>query len=166
VILNRRTRTPRLAAAVAVGLTVALGATGCSIMAPQATTIEYSASDGVNVPASGPLKVRNALIVADEAGTAGNLLAAIVNETAKSETLNVGFAGRVLTVQVPANSVLSLGAEGATPLLIDGLGATPGHNVELSFQSGDGEGVELYVPVLDGMLPQYAPFAPAPALAG
>jgi hypothetical protein len=149
-----------------VGLTVALGATGCSIMAPQATTIQYSASDGVNVPASGPLTVRNALIIADEAGTTGNLIAAIINDTASAATLNVGVGGRVLTVQVPANTTVSLGVDGAEPLMISGLGATPGHNVEVSFQSGDGEGVELSIPVLDGTLPQYAPFAPAAAQAG
>ena len=49
--------------------TVVLGTTGCSMISPQATTIPYSAADGVNVPASGPLKVRNALFVANEDGT-------------------------------------------------------------------------------------------------
>ncbi len=163
MILTRRTRTPRLVATVAVGLTVALGATGCSIMAPQATTIEYSASDGVNVPASGPLKVRNALIVADESGTAGNFIAAIVNDTDAAQTLNIGIDGRVASVPVPANSVLSLGADGAQPLSVPALGAKPGEDISVAFQSGDGEGVEIYVPVLDGSLPYYAPFVPTPA---
>ena len=162
--MTRRTRTPRLVAIVAVGLTVALGATGCSIMAPQATTIEYSASDGVNVPASGPLKVRNALIVADENGTAGNFVAAIVNDTDTAQTLSIGIEGRVATVPVPAHTVLSLGADGAQPLAIPALGVKPGEDVAIAFQSGDGEGVEIHVPVLDGSLPQYAPLLPSPAV--
>ena len=59
--------TRRLApAALAVALLV--GMTGCSMVSPQATTIGYSAADGVNIPDSGPLKVRNALFVADESG--------------------------------------------------------------------------------------------------
>jgi len=164
VILTRRTRPRRLVATAAVGIAVALGATGCAMMAPQATTIEYSASDGVNVPESGPLKVRNALIVANEDGTAGNLLAAIANGTDSAQTLTVGINGRTATVQVPARSVASLGID-ADPLLIDGLGARPGASVDVAFQSGDGEGVEIAVPVLDGALPQYAPFVPEAASA-
>ncbi|MFW1494737.1 hypothetical protein ACEV9S_24930, partial [Vibrio parahaemolyticus] len=79
----------------------------------QATTIEYSASDGVNVPESGPLQVRNALIVADEEGTAGNFVAAIVNDTNQSQTLRleVGEGGSTVraSVNVPASSTVSLG---------------------------------------------------------
>ena len=161
MILTRRTRTPRLVATVAVGLAVTLGATGCSMMAPQATTIEYSASDGVNVPESGPLKIRNALIVANEDGTAGNLLAAISNDTDTEQTLVVGIGGRTASVPVPANSVLSLGTAGAAPLLIDGLATKPGSDIDVAFQSGDGAGVEIAIPVLDGTLPYYAPFVPA-----
>ena len=71
----------RLFASLAVGAAVVLGTTGCNLVAPQATTIDYSASDGVNVPESGPLQVRNALIVADEEGTVGNFVAAIVYDT-------------------------------------------------------------------------------------
>lgn len=164
MILTRRTRTPRLVATVAVGIAVALGATGCSIMAPQATLIEYSASDGVNVPNSGPLMVRNALIVADDSGVAGNFIAAIVNDTDSDEILTIGYAGRVATVAVPANTVASLGID-ADPLLIDGLDSIPGSDVAMAFQSGDGEGVEIAVPVLDGELPQYAPFVPEPVVA-
>ncbi len=159
MILTRRTRTPRLVATVAVGIAVALGATGCSIMAPQATTIPYSPSDGVNIPDSGPLMVRNAIIIANEDGTVGNFLAAIVNDTDSDEILTLGLGGRTATVAVPANTVASLGVD-ADPLLIDALDAMPGSDVPMVFQSGDGEGVEFAVPVLDGGLPQYAPFVP------
>lgn len=152
----------RRLAPLALGAAILLGATGCSMVSPQATTIEYSASDGVNVPASGPLHVRNAMVIANEDGTLGNLIGAIINDTDAAATLNVGVGGRVATVQVPARSVVSLGVD-ADPLFIDALGATPGHNVEIAFQSGDGAGVEVAVPVLDGTLPQYAEFVPTAA---
>lgn len=151
----------RLLASVAVGAVIVLGASGCSMLSPQATTIPYSPSDGVNVPDSGPLDVRNALVVADESGTVGNFIAAIVNDTDSSETLTVGVGGGVQTVRVPARSVVSLGVDGAEPLLIEALGSEPGTYVEIAFQSGDGTGVEVSVPVLDGSLPYYADFAPA-----
>lgn len=150
----------RRLAPLALGAAILLGATGCSMVSPQATTIPYSPSDGVNVPASGPLQVRNAMVIANEDGTLGNFIGAIVNDTDSAETLNVGIAGRVATVQVPARSVVSLGVDGAQPLFIDSLGAAPGDNVEMAFQSGDGTGVEVAVPVLDGTLPQYAEFVP------
>ncbi len=155
-----RPKTSRLVAAVAVGLAVALGSTGCSMISPQATTIEYSPSDGVNVPSSGPLLVRNAFIVADESGSTGNFIAAIINDTDSTETLNMGLNGQRATVTVPARTVVSLGVDGVEPLLIQGLDSAPGTDVSVAFQSGDGEGVEFSVPVLDGTLPEYAPFVP------
>ncbi len=150
----------RRLASLALGTAIVLGATGCSMVSPQATTIPYSASDGVNVPESGPLQVRNALVVSDESGATGNFVAAIVNDTDSAQTLNVGVSGAVATVRVPARSVVSLGAD-AEPLLLESLGTTPGHYVEIAFQSGDGAGVEIAVPVLDGTLPQYTDLVPA-----
>ena len=150
----------RLIASFAVGVAVALGATGCNMIAPQATTIPYSPSDGVNVPSSGPLKVRNALIVADESGRNGNFLAAIVNDTDEDQTLNIAVGGKAKTVRVDARSIVSLGVD-ERPLLLSGLDSKPGTGVSVTFQSGDGTAVEFAVPVLDGALPYYAEFVPS-----
>lgn len=155
-----RSKTSRLVATAALGMTVVLGSAGCSMLAPQATTIQYSASDGVNVPASGPLLVRNALIIADETGTTGNFIAAVINDTDATETLNIGIGGQVATVTVPARTTVSMGVDGVEPLLINGLNSAPGTNVDVAFQSGDGAGTEIAIPVLDGALSQYAPFVP------
>ncbi|MFS0794529.1 DNA modification methylase [Microbacterium sp. 1P10AE] len=158
----------RLFASLAVGAAIVLGTTGCNLVAPQATTIDYSASDGVNVPASGPLQVRNALIVADEEGTAGNLVAAIVNDTTQAQTLRVevGEAGSTVraSVIVPASSTVSLGdlANDVEPLALDGFEGAPGSTVPVFFQSGDGEGALIDVPVLDGALEYLRTLAPTP----
>jgi hypothetical protein len=158
----------RLFASLAVGAAVVLGTTGCNLIAPQATTIEYSASDGVNVPESGPLQVRNALIVADDEGTAGNLVAAIVNDTAETQTLRleVGEGSDVIraSVNVPAGRTLSLGdlANDVEPLPLEGFEGAPGSTVPVFFQSGDGEGALIQVPVLDGALEYLSPLAPTP----
>ncbi|MCT9821065.1 DNA modification methylase [Microbacterium sp. W1N] len=149
----------RLIAPLALGLALTFGATGCSMVAPQATTISYSPSDGVNVPDSGPLIVRNALVIADESGEAGNLLAAVINDTDDGVTLNIGVAGDFQTLRVPARTTVSLGVD-VDPLLIENLDSKPGSDVEISFQSGDGEGVATAIPVLDGTLPQYEEFVP------
>ncbi|WP_243393061.1 DNA modification methylase [Microbacterium testaceum] len=157
----------RLIASVALGAAVLLGTTGCNLIAPQATTIEYSASDGVNVPESaGPLAVRNALIVANGDGTVGNFVAAIVNNTTSSQTLRLevgeGSSAVQSSVVVPASTTLSLGdlSDDVEPLRLDDIDAVPGTTVPVYFQSGDGEGALIEVPVLDGGLEYLAPLAP------
>ncbi|MDF2993977.1 MAG: modification methylase [Microbacterium sp.] len=159
----------RLIASIAVGAAVVLGTTGCNILAPQATTIDYSASDGVNVPAaSGPLDVRNALIVANDEGDLGNFVAAVVNSTNDPQTLRLevgeGSTAVRASVTVPANRTLSLGdlANGVEPLLLEGIDAAPGSTVPVYFQSGDGEGALIQVPVLDDAVQYLSTLAPTP----
>ncbi|MGV9194580.1 DNA modification methylase [Microbacterium sp. MC2] len=151
----------RVLASVALGAALALGASGCSMMAPQATTIPYSPGDGVNIPPSGPLDVLNALVVADDEGTNGNLLAAVVNDTDETQTLTIGVGGTTHTVRVAADTVMSFGYDGVEPLLLEGIDTKPGANLDMTFQSGDGTGVEMAVPVLDGRLDYLAEFVPA-----
>ncbi|NYE19536.1 DNA modification methylase [Microbacterium immunditiarum] len=151
----------RLVASVALAAAVALGTSGCAMVSTQATTIPYSPADGVNVPDSGPLKVRNVLIVADEEGVDGNFVAAIVNDTDEAQTLRVEFGepAERLTVRVPANSVVSLG-EDEEPILLEGIDTMPGADIDMFFQSGDHTGVVQPVPVLDGTLPYLADLVP------
>ena len=151
----------RLVASAALSALVLLGATGCTFITPQSTEIQYSASDGVNIPDSdGPLDIRNAMIIATEDGSTGNLVAAIVNTTDKAEVLTIEFEGLdPLTVRVGAGDTVSLGAD-AEPLRIDDLDTIPGATIEGYFQSGDATGATADIPVLDGTLPYYADLVP------
>ncbi|MHC2998753.1 DNA modification methylase [Microbacterium sp. HJ5] len=155
---------PRLIASIAVGTALVLGTTGCSMISPQATTIEYSAAEGVNVYNSGPLDVRNAFIVATEDGAEGNFVAAIVNPTDESHTLRIelgdGSGTDPITIRVAARTTVSLGAEGEDPILVENLDTLPGSDIPGYFQSGDGEGTLISVPVLDGELNYLAPLVP------
>ena len=156
---------PRLIASLAIGAALVLGTTGCSMLAPQATTINYAAAEGTNVFDSGPVQVRNAQIVANESGSEGNFVAALLNETDESHTLRIEFgegSSRVsVDVRVPANTTLSLGAEdGEEPILVEDLDTPPGADILTFFQSGDAEGELTSVPVLDGTLDYLAPLAP------
>ena len=154
----------RLLASLALAAAAVVGLTGCTFMTPQSTTIEYSPADGVNVDGSAPLEVRNAVVVANPEGTAGNLIAAVVNPTGEALTLRmeVGQARVPAMLRVPANSVVSLGAQGEPPLELERFEGAPGTNVEIYFQSGDVNGVSTAVPVVDGSLPYYADLAPQP----
>ncbi|GAB3602594.1 DNA modification methylase [Microbacterium aureliae] len=157
------TKTRRALALAVAGAAVATTLTGCSMISTQATTIQYNPSDGVGASA-GPIEVRNALIIADDEGSAGNMLAALVNTTDSPATITIeiGEGGSILseTVQVPARTTVSLGADGEDPLLIEGLDTMPGADVPAYFQAGDADGSLVRVPVLDGELEYYAPYVP------
>jgi hypothetical protein len=155
----------RLIASVVLGAAVVLSTSGCAMLASQSTTIPYSPADGMSVPnSSGPLEVRNALIVADEDGSVGNLVAAIVNTSADAEVLNIevgeGADATSLTVRVPGGAVKSLGDGDTEPLLIEDLNTVPGATVSVYFQSGDGEGARAEIPVLNGDLDYLTPLVP------
>jgi hypothetical protein len=152
----------RILASLAVGALVAFSATGCASLTHQATTIPYSASDGVNVPETegAAVDVRNALVVADDDGLDGNLVAALVNNTDESATLNLEWDGETATVRIPAGESVSLGAGTEGPLLLEGINTKPGSTLPLYFQSGDAEGVLVEVPVLDGCLEHFADLVP------
>ena len=149
----------RLIASLGVSAAVLFATSGCALISTQATTISYSASDGVNVQDSGPLQVRNVLVVTDEEGVNGNLIAAIINDTDSSQTLTVAYSNGNQEVRVPAGTVLSLGAD-EDPVLLEGLDAAAGSDVEITFQSGDGDSVLVQVPVLDGTLNYLSPLVP------
>lgn len=153
----------RLIASLALGALVVLGTTGCAMLSTQATSIQYSASDGVNIPDSGPLQVRNVLIVSDEEGADGVLVAAIVNSTTESQTLTIEYGEGTKTtetIRVPANTTVSLGSEETDPLPLEGIDTKPGANLPMFFQSGDSDGVLFEVPVLDGSLDYYGDLLP------
>ncbi|WP_426320877.1 DNA modification methylase [Microbacterium sp. E-13] len=152
----------RLIASLAIGGALVLTTTGCSMISPQATTIGYSAAEGTNVHDSGPVEVRNAQIVANEDGSEGNFVAALVNQTEDSHQLSIEFGegGTAVTVQVPAKTTVSLGSDEDEPLLVENLDALPGTDVTTFFQSGEAEGQLVSVPVLDGTLDYLAPLAP------
>lgn len=156
-----RSTTSRLLASFALGAAVVLGATGCNMIAPQATTITYSPAEGVNIADSGPVAVRNALLVVDEKGTSANFLAALINDTDQAETLTIGVDGESVSVRVPARTTISLGFEGVDPILFTGIDAAAGTYVPATFQSGTGTGVEQSIPALDGALDYLTDFVPS-----
>ncbi|WP_221585880.1 DNA modification methylase [Microbacterium sp. G2-8] len=153
--------TSRTIASLALGGIVLLTATGCAGITPQATTFEYTPSDGVNVPdAEGSdLAVRNAFIVADSDGADGNFIAALVNDGDQPTRLSLDWESGNATVTVAPGETMSLGGE-ADPILISGLDTMPGETLSMYLQSGDGEGTEIEIPVLNNCLTEYATLAP------
>lgn len=149
----------RFLAGVAVCVAVAMGTTGCSLVAEIGTNKPYSRSGvGINIEDVGPLELRNVLIVANEDGSKGNLIAAIINNTDDNHVLHVRVgegSSAELNIPVPAETTVSFGHQGnlEDPPLIEGLGALPGSTVQLHFQAGDAEGTIQHILVLNGCLP-------------
>ena len=152
---------PRLAAALALGSALALGTTGCTFITHQATTNPYPASDGVHFDETGgDVVARNVFIVTTEDGAVGNLVGAFVNEGTKTRTVDIDVAGEQLSLRVPSEERVSLGAD-EMPLRIENLDVKPGRNIEVLISSGDGQASPVQVPVLDGTLPEYADLVPS-----
>jgi len=152
----------RIMASVVVAAGVLLGTSGCNLFAPQATTMQYEAGDGVS-GSVGSLDIRNAILLTDD-GENANLLVTVVNSTGDDIELLVQYEGveeKVdKTVDVEANSSTTFGGTDAPSLAFDSLNAAKGSLFPVFFQYGDNTGVELLVPVLDGSLSQYSEFVP------
>lgn len=150
----------RIASTVAVAAAIALGATGCSLVAPIATATPYAPSDGVNVDV-GAVDVRNIMLVADESGENFNVVFGAVNRSGEPQDLTITFMGSgsqqaSADFEVPTGNTLFGDPEGEqTPVLVTIDGLEVGSTIEAYFQVAGAAEVPYKVPVLDGTLEEY-----------
>ncbi|WP_285038198.1 hypothetical protein [Plantibacter sp. lyk4-40-MEA-4] len=152
----------RLIASIVVAGAVALGMSGCNLIAPQATLKQYDASDGVGVTV-GSVAVRNAIVVSDD-GETGNLVFSVANLDDRAHTVLIEIEGKDEQFQVLAEPGLTTfdGSGANDPLRIESLGVQPGAIVDVFFQYGDETGATASVPVLTGELLEYSTLVPTP----
>ncbi|RGE19489.1 DNA modification methylase [Leucobacter sp. wl10] len=150
----------RIASSVALAAALALGATGCSLIAPQGTLEPYAPSDGINVDVKN-VEVRNIMLIADESGENFNVVFGAVNRTGDAQDMAVSFVGEgsqqaraEFTVPVGNTSFGDPGGD-EKPVLVSLPGLEPGATVRAYFQAPGAPEVEREVPVLDGTLPEY-----------
>ncbi|QEE62208.1 hypothetical protein FVA74_11960 [Salinibacterium sp. dk2585] len=150
----------RTVATVALSASIALVATGCTFITPQATTQNYDPSDGVGATI-GDVKVLNAVVISDN-GENGNLIAGFANNGTKRTRIVIQFEGadgkQDRTVTVAPGEVKSVGSEELFEL--EGIDAEPGSLFPIFVQHGAETGKQLLVPVLTDALPEYADLAP------
>ncbi|MGV9770201.1 DNA modification methylase [Microbacterium sp. NPDC003461] len=151
----------RTLASLALGGLVVLGTAGCAAITPQATTIDYSPSDGVNVPLpeDSPIEILNALVVTDEDGRDGGFVATIVNTSDARATVSLDWGGGAGELTVPAESSVSLGVD-EDPLLLENIDTPAGATMPIVFNAG-GEPVEAQVQVFDETLEYLEGLAPS-----
>jgi hypothetical protein len=154
----------RTMATVVVTAGILLGTSGCGLFAPQATTIQYDASDGVSGNV-GDLAIRNAMLITDD-GENANLVVHVVNNSDDDIDLLVQYEGVdekvTKTVAVDANATTEIGLAGGENVGVQSLNASAGSLFPVFFQYGDLTGIELLVPVLDGTLSAYSTLVPTP----
>lgn len=152
----------RIVASAILATAILSGTAGCGLMAPQATTIRYDASDGVSGNV-GDVAVRNAILVSDGADAA-NLVVTLVNQGDSAHVVGVQYEsdGEKVTEEltVDANSTLALGSEDEPALALRGIDAQPGSLFPVFVQYGNETGARLLVPVLDDTLAPYATLVP------
>ncbi len=153
----------RIVTPLAIALGIALGVTGCSLFAPQATTTHYDASDGTGATV-GELAIRNAIVISD-GGTSGNLVVTIANSGATQHSLGVQYktaVGRTnATIPVDPKQTVVLGAGASAPLELKNIDSKPGSLMPIYFQYGDAPGHQLLVPVLTTAQSAYRNLGPS-----
>lgn len=150
----------RIAASIALAAGLALGASGCSLIAHQATAEHYAPSDGIEITADG-VALRNILLVEDESGENFNLVFTGVNKTESPAIVELEFSAEggqdSLSFELPVGTTTYGDPEaGQETLVISIPNLAGGASVETYFTIngfGDHNG---FVPVVDGTLREYA----------
>lgn len=149
----------RIAASIALAAGLAVGMSGCSLIAHNATLEHYAPSDGVEVTADN-VALRNIMLIVDESGENLNVVFTAVNNTEAPAQVSMEFSadGAQAAVEfVVEPGLTSFGdlAEGQETLVISLPGVIAGAAVETYFTvNGVGDNNE-FVPVLDGTLVDY-----------
>ena len=151
----------RRAASVILAGAVALGMTGCSFIATQATLIPYQASDGT-AGTAGEIEVHNAIALSADGTDVALVLNIVNNGSPAIVTFQYTDAdGAKQTATVFADSGLSsVGNVGDKQLVLKNVDVQVGSRLPVYVVDPGEAGEGLLVPVLDGTLPEYTPLLP------
>ena len=157
----------RITVSALLAIALSLGASGCNLIQPQATTRMYDASDGISANV-GDLQLRNLILISND-GKSASLLMAAVNTTGSNVKLSMQFLSKGALVSgqidVPSsNSATSWGSATANKIIFDGIDTTPGSMLQVYFQYGDADGKTALIPVLTSKQAEYKGLQPATEL--
>lgn len=148
---------PRLAAAAVAAAVVAIAATGCNILTPQATTIQYDPSDGVS-GSTGTVEMHNAMLVGEPNGDSVSLVVTFSN-SGEATLVEVRYDEAVEQVRV---------GEGLTILGTDEQLVMPrgddlvfGDRQNVSFQADGATPTGIEVPTISTEVIGYETLAPS-----
>lgn len=156
------TRHRRVVVAAVTSATVAAGLLlgGCSATNPITTQANYAASDGVNVEV-GDLRLTNVLVLSAGGGEPGTVVGSVTNDGDDARvTITVG-GEEVVSMRVRSGSTVLMGGTDGEVVEVENVSEPAGAYVDVTIRTDAGS-TTTGVPVLDGTLPEYREYAPAP----
>lgn len=153
----------RFFAPLALAAAVVTGSTGCTLNAEIASMKAYDPSDGVGADL-GDLALRNILLISNDDGAA-NLVLTVVNSGGEDIALNVQFDNGIQrttqTLSIPGFPARTrIGDDPGEGIVISGPEVILGGLFPMYFEYGSVPGELVFVPVLDGTLPEYELLVP------
>lgn len=152
--------TARKAAVAGLAAVALLGATGCSAINEQATTLQYAPSDGI-VADVGDVELRNIALVTSEPDAESRYIGTLSSTTGEPLEVSITVAGTQTRFSVPAEESLIL-EDPANEQIIPSSGGFPGSMVDATVEV-NGESETVGITVLDGTLEEYREFVPGGA---
>ena len=152
--------TVRRTAVVGLAAAALLGATGCSAINQQATTLQYAPSDGV-VENVGDAELRNVALVTSGADAEARYIGTLASATGEPLEVSITVDGTTTRFSIPGDDTLEL-EDPANEQVIPSAGAAPGEIVDAAVDAG-GESQTVGITVLNGTLDEYKPFVPGGA---
>ena len=154
-----KNRVRRAAAAGVIALAM-LGTAGCSAVNEQATTREYSPSDGI-VENVNDLQLRNLLVVSNGNGEPGRLIGTVLNDSANEQAFTLAVGGSTLQWNLPAGGKVVFEEEPEDKVMVDVVEVAAGTGIDAQLRLGSQE-TGLNIPVVNGDQPNYEPYLPSP----
>ena len=151
---------PRTVAAAAAAVVVAFAATGCNILTPQATTIDYDPSDGISGQ-TGTVEFHNAMLIGEPEGDALNLVVTFTNP-GEATFLEVRTGDEAQQIRVP-EGVTPFGFGDAEQLVFPADDVTFGALQNVSFQADGAEPVGVQVQLISTEFVGYETLGPEAA---
>ncbi|MFC7401971.1 hypothetical protein [Citricoccus sp. GCM10030269] len=152
--------TARNAAVAGLAAVALLGATGCSAINQQATTMQYSPSDGI-VADVGDAQLRNVALVTSAPDAEARYIGSLASASGEPLDLTITVNGTQTRFNVPGDRSLQL-EDPANEQIIPDAGVRPGEIVDATVEV-DGTSETVGITVLNGTLPEYRPFVPGGA---
>ncbi|MEO9249171.1 hypothetical protein ABDK96_15930 [Citricoccus nitrophenolicus] len=151
--------TVRKASVAGLAAVALLGATGCSAINQQATTLQYAPSDGI-VANVGDAELRNIALITAAPDAEARYIGTLSSDSGEPLEVSITVAGTQTRFNVPAEESLIL-EDPANEQIIPSAGR-PGTLVDATVEV-DGESETVGITILDGTLEEYREFVPGGA---
>jgi hypothetical protein len=148
---------PRTVAAAAAAVVVAFAATGCNILTPQATLIQYDPSDGISGQ-TGTVEFHNAMLIGEPEGDALNLSVTFTNP-GEATVLEVRVDDEAQQIRVP-EGVTTFGFPEQQLVFPAPGDMTFGSHQNVSFQADGAEPAGVQVQLFSSEFTGYETLAP------